>query len=113
MAKESSVVYRRPGRAGPASLPLPVEFFSVRTIANAVVFRGGTALHKLHFAPAARYSEDLDLVQSEAEPIGELLEAIRRVMSPIPGNLAGNKRIPVALSTTGRVPNNHHLFQCA
>jgi predicted nucleotidyltransferase component of viral defense system len=34
-----------------------------------LAFRGGTALHKLHLPPAARYSEDLDFVQREPEPI--------------------------------------------
>jgi predicted nucleotidyltransferase component of viral defense system len=33
-----------------------------------LAFRGGTALHKLHLPPAARYSEDLDFVQREPEP---------------------------------------------
>lgn len=32
--------------------------------------RGGTVRHKLHCAPARRYSEDLDLVQIDAGPIG-------------------------------------------
>ncbi len=62
-----------------------VAIFSERTIADSVLFRGGTVLHKLHFAPAARYSEDIDLVQREAGPIGKLVEAIRDVMSPLLG----------------------------
>lgn len=37
-----------------------------------LAFRGGTALHKLYLAPAARYSEDIDLVQITAEPFGQL-----------------------------------------
>lgn len=41
-----------------------VELFSRPTIANALAFRGGTALYKLHLRPAARYSEDIDLVQT-------------------------------------------------
>lgn len=40
-----------------------VEIFSEPTLASALVFRGGTALHKLFLTPAARYSEDIDLVQ--------------------------------------------------
>lgn len=43
-----------------------VELFSRKTIADALAFRGGTALYKLHFRPAARYSEDIDLVQTSA-----------------------------------------------
>jgi hypothetical protein len=46
-----------------------VELFSRKPIAEALAFRGGTALYKLHMKPAARYSEDIDLVQtSTARP---------------------------------------------
>ena len=47
-----------------------------------LLFRGGTALHKLYLAPASRYSEDIDLVQGEAGPIGEVISAIRAVLDP-------------------------------
>jgi hypothetical protein len=43
---------------------------------------GGTALYKLHIWPAARYSEDIDLVQVNARPIGSVLDAIRRALDP-------------------------------
>jgi len=33
-------------------------------LARQLPFRGGTALFKLHVRPAARYSEDIDLVQT-------------------------------------------------
>jgi predicted nucleotidyltransferase component of viral defense system len=33
-----------------------------------VAMRGGTALHKVHLAPAARYSEDIDLVPPTGRP---------------------------------------------
>lgn len=58
-----------------------VELFDTPTIASQVAFRGGTALHKLHLAPAARYSEDIDLVQTTSEPIGPLIDAIRNQLS--------------------------------
>jgi Nucleotidyl transferase AbiEii toxin, Type IV TA system len=38
-----------------------VDVFNSPELAANLVFRGGTALHKLCFAPARRYSEDLDL----------------------------------------------------
>lgn len=47
-----------------------------------IAFRGGTALNKLYIKPAARYSEDIDLVQIDDEPIGEILSAIRSVLDP-------------------------------
>lgn len=58
-----------------------VELFDAPTIASQVAFRGGTALHKLHLSPAARYSEDIDLVQTTSEPIGPLVDAIRERLS--------------------------------
>lgn len=54
-----------------------VELFSRDPIAKALAFRGGTALYKLHLRPAARYSEDIDLVQTTPEKIGVVLDAIR------------------------------------
>lgn len=46
-----------------------------------LAFRGGTALHKLHLAPAVRYSEDIDLVQIKAEPFGPIIDKLREVLS--------------------------------
>jgi predicted nucleotidyltransferase component of viral defense system len=57
-----------------------VEIFRVPSIADRLAFRGGAALHKLHLQPAARYSEDIDLVQVRAEPIGETLDLLREVL---------------------------------
>jgi predicted nucleotidyltransferase component of viral defense system len=51
-------------------------------IAEGFVFRGGTALHKLFVSPAGRYSEDIDLVQAEAGPIGPLLAGVREALDP-------------------------------
>lgn len=44
-----------------------------------LVFRGGTALHKLHLDQALRYSEDLDYVRSSASGIGPLMQALSRL----------------------------------
>lgn len=57
-----------------------VNIFSNRIVAEQAVFRGGTALHKLFFREANRYSEDIDLVQKEPGPIGELINAIRNTL---------------------------------
>jgi predicted nucleotidyltransferase component of viral defense system len=59
-----------------------VELFAHPTIAQALAFRGGTALYKLYIKPPARYSEDIDLVQMRAEPAGPVMEAIRAVLDP-------------------------------
>lgn len=54
-----------------------VEIFGDRTLAEALALRGGTALHKLFLSPAHRYSEDIDLVQVEAGPIGNIIDRLR------------------------------------
>lgn len=59
-----------------------VEIFSHPLLAGGVAFRGGTALYKLHLRPAARYSEDIDLVQVNAEPAGPMMGALREVLDP-------------------------------
>jgi hypothetical protein len=57
-----------------------VALFSRPEVARALAFRGGTALYKLHLRPAARYSEDIDLVQIEAGPIGPVLKEVRAAL---------------------------------
>lgn len=59
-----------------------VEMYRRPEIAQGLVIRGGTALHKLFFQPAGRYSEDIDLVQRDAGPIGDLINAIRDALDP-------------------------------
>jgi len=54
-----------------------VEIYSDAFLGERLAFRGGTALHKLFLTPAARYSEDIDLVQLKAEPIGPVIDKIR------------------------------------
>ncbi|MGI6682049.1 MAG: nucleotidyl transferase AbiEii/AbiGii toxin family protein [Myxococcota bacterium] len=59
-----------------------VEIFKVPEASDALAFRGGTALYKLHLTPPARYSEDIDLVQVAAGPIGVVLDAVRARLDP-------------------------------
>ncbi len=54
-----------------------VCLYSDPIIQDKLLFRGGTALNKLHINPASRYSEDIDFVQRDAEPIGPIMSAIR------------------------------------
>ncbi|MDD4737197.1 MAG: nucleotidyl transferase AbiEii/AbiGii toxin family protein [Kiritimatiellae bacterium] len=54
-----------------------VELFNDDFLAERLIFRGGTALHKLVLPEALRYSEDIDLVQTCAEPIGSQFDRIR------------------------------------
>lgn len=73
-----------------------VEMFSREEIAQRLAWRGGTALHKLFLRSSPRYSEDIDLVQINAEPIGDTLDILRQSLDPWLGN-------PKRVSKEGRV----------
>jgi predicted nucleotidyltransferase component of viral defense system len=57
------------------------DLFNAPAFAGKIAFRGGTAIHKLLFKQPLRYSEDLDLVQTQAEQIGTTASAIREALS--------------------------------
>lgn len=59
-----------------------VELFARPAFTEQAAFRGGTAMHKLYFDPPGRYSEDIDLVQREAGPIGSLVNEVRGALDP-------------------------------
>jgi len=59
-----------------------VCMFADPEVSRQLAFRGGTALYKLHLRPPSRYSEDIDLVQVTAGPIGGIFDAIRRTLDP-------------------------------
>ena len=59
-----------------------VEMFSHPLLDRSLAFRGGTALYKLYLTPAARYSEDIDLVQVQAGPAGAVMDAIQETLNP-------------------------------
>jgi len=50
-----------------------------------LAMRGGTVLHKAHLAPAARYSEDIDLVLVKAMDTDTLDRHLRRILAPVLG----------------------------
>jgi predicted nucleotidyltransferase component of viral defense system len=77
-----------------------VAIFCDDTLSAKLAFRGGTALHKLYLPPPSRYSEDIDLVQIEAEPIGAILDRIKDALS----------FLGIAKTKT-KVSNNVLLFQ--
>ena len=72
-----------------------VELYSHPVVAKNLAFRGGTALFKLHLLPA-RYSEDIDLVQMQAGPIGPIIDALQEKINPWLG-------IPKRKQSEGRV----------
>ena len=57
------------------------ELYNDDFLATHLAFRGGTALHKLYLSPQPRYSEDIDLVQINPEPIKETISRISKVLS--------------------------------
>ena len=50
-----------------------------------IAMRGGTLLHKVHLAPASRYSEDIDLVVIGDRPDEHIRKAINRVLIGVLG----------------------------
>lgn len=60
--------------------------FSDPVLNEHLAMRGGTVLHKAHLAPAARYSEDIDLVLVKPMETDVLDQHLRRVLKPILGN---------------------------
>ncbi len=57
------------------------DLFNTPALKDRIAFRGGTAINKLLFTQPLRYSEDIDLVQTQAEPIGATVDAIRDTLS--------------------------------
>lgn len=57
-----------------------VAIYNDDYLAKRLAFRGGTAIHRLYINPPLRYSEDIDLVQITAEPIGTTLTRLREVL---------------------------------
>lgn len=78
-----------------------VEIFNHHLLAEQLAFRGGTALFKLHLSPA-RYSEDIDLVQVQAGPIGPVMDALQEKLNPWLG-------IPKRKQSEGRVTLTYRL----
>src|SRR3990167_6858819 len=72
-----------------------VEIFRHPALADSLALRGGTALSKLQLRPPARYSEDIDLVQTAAPPSPPIINPLPAAPQPPPPPPA-------------RLPENHH-----
>lgn len=57
------------------------DLFGDAALSSRLAFRGGTAINKLIFPKPLRYSEDIDLVQTEPGPIGPTVDAVRKALS--------------------------------
>ena len=62
-----------------------VALFDDKFLSSQIAMRGGTLLHKVHLAPPARYSEDIDLVVVGTRPADHIRRAIRRVLADVLG----------------------------
>ena len=62
-----------------------VALFEDKFLSSQIAMRGGTLLHKVHLAPPARYSEDIDLVVVGTRPADHIRRAIRRVLTDVLG----------------------------
>ena len=63
-----------------------VALFDDAFLSAQIAMRGGTLLHKVHLAPPARYSEDIDLVVVGTRPEEHIRRAVRRVLTEVLGN---------------------------
>lgn len=69
-----------------------IAIFGDEFLSSQLAFRGGTALHKLHMQPQARYSEDIDLVQINAGPIKPIMFRLGEVLGFLPDRVTKQKR---------------------
>ncbi|MCL2046447.1 MAG: nucleotidyl transferase AbiEii/AbiGii toxin family protein [Oscillospiraceae bacterium] len=53
-----------------------IEIYNNKMLAEELIFRGGTALHKMVLPHPSRYSEDLDFVRSSAGGIGDIMKEL-------------------------------------
>ena len=80
-----------------------VDLFADPFLRDNLVFRGGTALHKLCFPRPLRYSEDIDLVQRTAGPIGPVFDALRLALGDWLGTKPARKQGPGVVNLVYRL----------
>jgi predicted nucleotidyltransferase component of viral defense system len=64
--------------------------FNDSALRGQIAMRGGTLLHKVHLAPASRYSEDIDLVAVGDGAEEDIKRAIRDVLADVLGGPAAS-----------------------
>jgi predicted nucleotidyltransferase component of viral defense system len=55
------------------------DIYANKILADELIFRGGTALHKVILPQPYRYSEDLDFVRSSAGAIGDIMKELTKL----------------------------------
>lgn len=81
MECQSALARLEAGRAGSRHCRALCDLFNAPELKGKIAFRGGTAINKLLFRKPLRYSEDIDLVQVRAEPIGPTVDAARQALA--------------------------------
>jgi predicted nucleotidyltransferase component of viral defense system len=114
---------------------LLVEIASHPLLSEQLAFRGGTCLHKLHLPGALRYSEDLDFVRTNQQPLlGGIYDAIRDIAAEVgvtehrrtfpsinsamgtiwfdaePESQVGRIRIKIETNVVESIPVDQHIF---
>jgi len=56
-----------------------IDIYSNKILSDELIFRGGTALHKLIMPYPIRYSEDLDFVRTSTGGIGDIINILRDI----------------------------------
>lgn len=80
-----------------------IVLFGDPMLQDNLIFRGGTALHKLCFPMPLRYSEDIDLVQRDPGPIGPVFDTVRRVLGDWLGTKPARKQGPGVVNLVYRL----------
>ncbi len=90
-----------------------VAIYNDEFLKDHLAFRGGTALGKLFLHPQPRYSEDIDLVQVNAEPIKETIAHLREVLAwlgePVVKQKKHNNTLVFKVQPTDSVADEIHL----
>ena len=60
-----------------------VAIYQDNDLFEGVLFRGGTALHKLHLPQAMRYSEDIDLVVDTSADLNKVLSRLKEALQAV------------------------------
>ncbi|MBO4720902.1 MAG: nucleotidyl transferase AbiEii/AbiGii toxin family protein [Prevotella sp.] len=89
------------------------SIYSDAFLAEHLAFRGGTALGKLFLTPQPRYSEDIDLVQVNAEPIKETIDHLRDALiwlgQPVVKQKKHNNTLVYKVAATDTEASEIHL----
>lgn len=80
-----------------------VALFDDKFLRPQIAMRGGTLLHKVHLAPPARYSQDIDLVAVGTRPPDHIRRAIRRVLADVLGTPKASVWDTIALAIRNTV----------